>query len=600
MPLHVSVVTVKDYKYIRVYSSYRNEKGQPRSRVIENHGRLDAALQKDPQYLEKLKKRIAKENQLEAQSKELQVEKRAKERMNKLAEAAKGLNEKPGSFMTYNVGSALIRKVWSDLKMPEMFRHLQRNRKIEYPYDQTVYLLTEQRLLNPASKLKNFANRNHSVVDHAKVDHLEDLYKVLDVLQEDKATIVRHLNKEIQKKTKRKVTAAFYDVTTYSFESRNVSDYKDFGLSKDHKVNEVQVVLGLVMDENGIPIDYDLFSGKTNEFGTMVPLIQKIKQTYHLEKLVVVADRGLNSCQNLFALKEIGCGFILAQKFKNASSEIKKQILDTENWEQFICDEDGEVSCRYKTLKVKQNLHEMKQSPTTHLNHKTSKVLDTMDLNWLVSYSPARAAKDKADRDRAVEKAKKAITEPGRLKNTGYKSLIKIPKGQGAPTINWEKVNEQAKWDGYYVVCTNLKIEPHEATKIYRKLWQIEDCFRVSKSQLEAIPCFVWTDPHIYGYFLICFISLVIEKFMLFTFKQMLGKDEITHKKMLESLRTAEVVHDDVNPQVSLYLRLYEEGLFDRMSEVFGLGALNRVEEPSALRRKLHLPVVSKVVASPP
>ena len=312
MPLHVSIVSVKNYKYIRVYSSYRNEKGQPRSRLIENHGRLDTALSKDPQYVEKLKERIAKENRLEASTKAQEVEKQAKERMDKLSQAAQGLNDKPGCFKTYNVGAALIRKVWSDLKLPEMFRHLQRSRKIGYSYDQTAYLLTEQRLLQPTSKLRSFANRSGSIIDHAKVDHLEDLYKVLDLLQEDKATIVRHLNKEIQKKTKRKVTAAFYDVTTYSFESRCVSDYKDFGISKDHKVNEVQVVLGLVMDENGIPIDYELFNGNTNEFGTMVPLIEKIKKTYHLKQLIVVADRGLNSCQNLFDLKDIGCDFVIA------------------------------------------------------------------------------------------------------------------------------------------------------------------------------------------------------------------------------------------------------------------------------------------------
>ncbi|WP_303329481.1 IS1634 family transposase, partial [Turicimonas muris] len=162
------------------------------------------------------------------------------------------------------------------------------------------------------------------------------------VLQEDKKTIVRHLNKEIQKRTKRTVTAAFYDVTTYSFESRSVSEYKDFGLSKDHKVNEVQVVLGLVMDENGIPIDYELFAGNTSEFETMVPLIKKIKNTYHLKQLIVVADRGLNCAENLFALKEIGCDFVIAQKFKNSAAEIKAQILDPDNWEEFICKDDGE------------------------------------------------------------------------------------------------------------------------------------------------------------------------------------------------------------------------------------------------------------------
>lgn len=591
MPLHVSVVKVKNHQYIRVYSSYRNEKGQPRSRIIENHGRLDAALEKDPQYVENLKKRIAQENALEAQNKSLELENQAKRRMDKLADSAKGLNEKPGNFKSLNVGSALIRKVWLDLKMPEMFRHLQKGRKIQYPYDQTAYLLTEQRFLNPSSKLKSFNNRAHSIIDHGQVDHLEDLYKVLDVLQEDKKTIVRHLNKEIQKRTKRTVTAAFYDVTTYSFESRSVSEYKDFGLSKDHKVNEVQVVLGLVMDENGIPIDYELFAGNTSEFGTMVPLIKKIKNTYHLKQLIVVADRGLNCAENLFALKEIGCDFVIAQKFKNSAAEIKTQILDPDNWEEFICKDDGEVKCQYKTLNVIQELHERKESPTTHRRYPGPKVLGTMELNWIVSYSPARAAKDKADRDRAIEKAKKAVDDPNRLRSCGYKSLITIPKGTGSPRINWDKIKEQAKWDGYYVICTNLEISPHEATSIYRKLWQIEDCFRVSKTHLETRPCFVWTDPHIYGHFLSCFISLVIEKYMLFMLKRELGKEEITHDKMLESIKTARVVYDDINPQVPLYLRLYEAGLFDRMSTVFGLDALNRVETPSSLRRKLHLPI---------
>ena len=244
--------------------------------------------------------------------------------MDKLSQAAKGLNDKPGCFRTYNVGAALIRKIWSDLKLPEMFRHLQRNRKIEYSYDRTAYLLTEQRLLQLASKLKSFANRSGSIIDHAKVYHLEDLYKVLCLLQEDKVTVVRHLNKEIQKETKRKVTAAFYDVTTYSFESRCVSDYKDFGISKDHKVNEVQVVLVLVMDENGIPIDYELFSGNTNEFGTMVPLIERIKRTYQLKQLIVIADRGFNSSQNLFDLNEIGCDFVYCSKVQNYFRRLKK------------------------------------------------------------------------------------------------------------------------------------------------------------------------------------------------------------------------------------------------------------------------------------
>lgn len=596
MPMHVSLVSSRGRKYIRVYSSYRNAQGQPRSRLIENHGRLELALEKDKDYVEKLKARIAEENRLEQLAKDKELEAQAHKRMEKLSDLAKAGADSVGYFHIYNVGAALVRKVWCDLKMPELFRYLQRDRKIEYSYDKATYLLTEQRLLAPASKLRNFKNKDSSIIDHSEVDRLQDLYRTLDLLKEDKETIVKHLNREIQKRTKRKISAAFYDVTTYSFESRTVSEYKDFGLSKDHKVNEVQVVLGLVMDENGIPIDYELFKGSTNEFGTMVPLIKKIKAAYDIDQLIVVADRGLNSSENLFALKELGCDFVIAQKFKKASAENQKAILDQSNWQQTIRDDSGEVLCRYKSLEVNQALYETKTSPKTNRNYKSTKVIDNMDLNWIVSYSPNRAAKDKADRDRAIEKAMKAIEDPSRIHLSGYKSLIKMPKGKGTPELDLEKIEELAKWDGYYVICTNLEISPERATAIYRKLWQIEDCFRVSKSQLEARPCFVWTDPHIYGHFLSCFISLVIEKYILYSFKQAIG-DEVTHTKIATALKTAQVVLDDIDLQSPLFLRLYEPGLFDEMSKHFGLKVLNRYEKVNNLKRKLHLAGL-KVVAT--
>lgn len=596
MPMHVSIVSVKNHKYIRVCSSYRNAEGKPRTRVIENHGRLETALEKDPEFLDKLKARIAEENRLEQLAKDRELELQARKRMDKLSELAQSNNDLPGCFHLYNVGAAIIRKVWCDLKMPEFFRYLQKDRNIGYSYDKAAYLLTEQRLLAPASKLQNFKNKDSSIIDHSEIDHLQDLYRVLDLLKEDKESVVKHLNREIQKRTKRKITAAFYDVTTYSFESRNISDYKDFGLSKDHKVNEVQVVLGLVMDENGIPIDYELFNGSTNEFGTMVPLIKKIKTTYGIDQLIVVADRGLNSSENLFALRQIGCDFVIAQKFKNASADEKKAILDQNNWQKSTCDENGEIFCRYKTIEVNKPLYETRTSPTTKLNYKTKKVIDTMNLHWIVSYSPRRAKKDRADRDRAIDKALDAIKNPGKLRLTGYKSLVKMPRKDGAPQLDTEKIEEQSQWDGYYVICTNLEISPERATEIYRKLWQIEDCFRVSKSQLETRPCFVWTDSHIYGHFLSCFISLVLEKYMLYSLKQELG-DQVTHGKMCSALRQSQVVYDDINPQLPLFLRLYEPGLFDEMSKHFGLKVLSRVEKPVGLKKKLHLPGL-KVVAT--
>ncbi len=587
MPLSVCVVKNGKYQYIRVCESYRNQKGQPTSRTVENHGRLDAALAKDPEYLEKLRARIKQENEAAKQAKHALIEQGGVERIRKLV-ALKNVTPQgqERAFKKFNVGAALIRKVWKDLTLHDMFRHLQTKTHQDYSYDKAAYLLAEQRILNPGSKRQAYLTKEQSIFDYSEIQHEKVLYKVLDRLASDKEAIVHHLNVQIGHRLKRTVDVAFYDVTTYAFESRHADDLRNFGLSKDHKVNEVQVVLGLVMDEHGIPVDYELFPGNTSEFGTMVPIIKRLKEAYNIKQLTVVADRGLNSDDNLMALRDLACNFVIAQKIRNCSEEEKALILSEENWTSTLV-EDDEVLAKYKTLPMKACLKERKVSKKTGRVYR-GKVVDTMDVKWLISYSAARAAKDRSDREKAVTKAEKAL-EKGQLSMRGFRSLIDIPKGEGKPRLNIAKIQEQEKWDGFYAICTNLDVEdPKKITEIYRKLWRIEDCFRVSKSQLETRPCFVWTEDHIRGHFVSCYISLVLEKYMEYVLKQKLG-DEVTSSGLCQALRQAEVVCEDSNPQQTVYLRLYEDTLFDQMAEVFELKALNRVEDKSSLRRKLRI-----------
>ena len=249
------------------------------------------------------------------------------------------------------------------------------------------------------------------------------------------------VNREINKKLKRSITAAFYDVTTYAFESRKADALRNFGLSKDHKVNEVQVVLGLVMDEHGIPIDYDLFPGNTSEFSTMIPMIERIRKDYNLTKLVVVADRGLNSNENLSELMKMGCDFVLAQKIRNCKQEQRDQILDDTGWEHVISEQDGVVLCRYKTLAMKKPLYETRINPETGRKSQSRKAGKEMDVRWIVSYSQARANKDLADLERSVEKAQRALDQKTSLTSSrGYKSLIVTPKGEGQPKLDQDKI----------------------------------------------------------------------------------------------------------------------------------------------------------------
>lgn len=590
MSRNVCITKSHGKQYVRVCESYRNAEGKPRSRVIENHGRLELLLERDPDYVEKLRERVEQENQAAKNANLLSLEQSAQERIRKLEESSSKADY--SCAIALNLGSALLRQIWKqDLNMPQVFRYLQSKTEIEYSYDQAAFLLASQRILRPCSKKKAYENRHRDITTHS-IEDLNIVYRVLDRLSEDKSAIIKHINRELNKKLNRTVTVAFYDVTTYAFESRREDDLKGFGLSKDHKINEVQVVLGLVMDEFGIPIDYDLLPGNTSEFGTMLPMIRRIQQDYKLKKLIVVADRGLNSNENLLELRNIQCDFVIAQKVRNCSEEQKQIIQSNEDWEHAV-NEGGEVYCRYKKLDMVKPVFETKISQTTGRKYQTKKEIGSLDVRWIVSYSQGRANKDLADLERSIEKAEKALKNKASLASSrGYKSLIVTPKGEGQPTLNHHKIEEARKWAGYYAVCTNLKSKScADIMKIYRQLWQIEDCFRVSKTTLETRPCFVWTESRIQGHFLSCFISLVIEKYLRHRLKQCMP--DITNEQINEALRNSQVAYDDGNPMMPLYIRLYShETPFDEMLKVFGLEAPCRYETAAQLRRKLRLKAV--------
>ena len=289
----------------------------------------------------------------------------------------------------------------------------------------------------------------------------------------------------------------------------------------------------------------------------------------------------------------MGCDFVLAQKIRNCKQEQRDQILDDADWENVISEQDGVVLCRYKTLAMKKPLYETRINPETGRKSQSRKTGEEMDVRWIVSYSQARANKDLADLERSIEKAQRALDQKTSLTSSrGYKSLIVTPKGKGQPKLNQDKIDDARRWAGYYAVCTNLETKtPSEIMGIYRHLWQIEDCFRVSKTTLEARPCFVWTKEHIEGHFMSCFISLVIEKYLRHVLKSKF--QEITNDEINTALRTALLAYDNGNPQVPMYLRLYSsESRFDDMLRTFGLEPPCRYETPMSLRKKLRLKTI--------
>ena len=479
----VQVYTNRGNKYVRVVHSYRDpETNKPKMKVIKNYGNLEKLLKQDKNFLEKLEKEIKEKNE---RLKESTIDKIKKIETNNF--------EKEG-LVRKNYGYLVYEKIWQELGISRWIKDIKTRSKIEI--EEILKQLVFQRLLTPSSKKSAYDHREN-YVDFRNDLILEDYYRVLDIIYDEKEKLEKHLNSTLKKKFNRELNVVLYDVTTYYFESVKKDEIKGFGFSKDNKVNQVQVVMGLLIDNNGIPVGYELYPGNTSEFSTLYPVIKDLKEKYKLKKVIVAADRGLNSGKNLLLLKELGLDYVMAYKLKGAKKEIKEKLF-----------EDGYTIEKEFKYKLIEHVKEIR------VDGKVEKIQD----NLLLGYSEKRAKKDKADRQRLLDKADKLLNNPSMMKQElkkGGKKFIKVTKGNLDIELDVKQIEEAEKMDGYFAIEYSQKeLTGREVREIYGSLWKIEDSFRVLKTNLEARPIFVWSEKRIRAHFLICYLALVIERYL--------------------------------------------------------------------------------------
>ena len=479
----VQVYTNRGNKYVRVVHSYRDpETNKPKMKVIKNYGNLEKLLKQDKNFLEKLEKEIKEKNE------------RLKESvLDKIKKIEADNFEKEG-LVRKNYGYLVYEKIWQELGISRWIKDIKTRSKIEIK--EILKQLVFQRLLTPSSKKSAYDHREN-YVDFRNDLILEDYYRVLDIIYDEKEKLEKHLNSTLKKKFNRELNIVLYDVTTYYFESVKKDEIKGFRFSKDNKVNQVQVVMGLLIDNNGIPISYELYPGNTSEFSTLYPVIKDLKEKYKLKKVIVAADRGLNSGKNLFLLKELGLDYVMAYKLKGAKKEIKEKLF-----------EDGYTIEKEFKYKLIEHVKEIR------IDGKTEKIQD----NLLLGYSEKRAKKDKADRQRLLDKADRLLNNPSMMKQElkkGGKKFIKVTKGNLDIELDVKQIEEAEKMDGFFAIEYSQKeLIGREVREIYGSLWKIEDSFRVLKTNLEARPIFVWSEKRIRAHFLICYLALVIERYL--------------------------------------------------------------------------------------
>lgn len=311
---------------------------------------------------------------------------------------------------------------------------------------------------------------------------LQSVYEMMDNLDEKKIEHLKDIaSSAVQGILKSKVDILFYDCTTLYFESFVEDGFKEFGYSKDHKFNQGQVVLSLIVSQEGLPIGYEVYPGSRYEGHTVIDAIESIEKRYEVNRVVFVADSGMVNDTNKRELESRGIRYILGARMKNMPDKIKSEILTIEK------SQDKELTVKEVKLNGKRRL--------------------------IVTHRAERARKDKYDRDKWLEKLKKKMQSSKNpkslLSNFGYKSIIDVSK-DSVYSINQEKLEYLSIWDGLHGIITNDESLTHEEIiRQYSLLWQIESCFRVSKHDLRIRPIYHWTERRIRAHIAICFIALV-------------------------------------------------------------------------------------------
>lgn len=363
------------------------------------------------------------------------------------------------------------------------------------------------RIMQPDSKRASFQQKENYYGMNTEFV-LQDVYRSLDVFSNIEASMQRHLNEQIKEKIGRDLTHAFYDVTNYYFEidfPDGDDDLRQKGVSKEHRVDPI-AAMGLFMDTNGIPIAMSVFPGNKSETLTLQPTIRDVKESYGLGRLVVVADKGLNSSKNIDALVNKGDGFVFSQVLRGKKGQrYEEKLFASEGWTS-----NATNTYRYKMFDEEYIGCDLYGEKTA----RTRRVL----LYW--NQEEANMAKHK--RDEKIRKAERRIHNNAYGIKKGVEEYTKesiVDKQSGEiledvkklRSVNIEKAEKDALYDGYFCIITSeLDYDESQIRLAYRGLWRIEQSFRIMKSDLYARPVYVSLNSHIRAHFLVCFVALLI------------------------------------------------------------------------------------------
>ena len=433
--------------------------------------------------------------------------------------------------VSFNGGYLFLQKIYYDLGINKICESIKKRHKFKFDLNETLEYLTYGRMLFPASKLAT-QEIAKTFIKPANIE-MQHFYRSLEVLSKEHDFIQAELYKNSQALLKRNTKILFYDCTNFYFEIEEGDEDKQYGKSKENRPNPI-VEMGLFMDGDGIPLAFGIYPGNTNEQTTLNPLEEKILSDFKLSKFVVCTDAGLSSTANRKFNSVKNRAFITTQSIKKLKRYLMDWALDSKGWRlSGVSSKDGKQEREYDLSKIEEFYQDTNRTVQEKMALE-SKVFykerwineNGLEQRLIVTFSLKYKNYQRGIREGQIERAQKAVnTNSAKLKKCNandYKRFVKkeycTKNGEMAEkeilSIDQEIIEDESRFDGFYGVCTNLEDRVDEIVKINQGRWEIEECFRIIKSEFKARPVYLRRKDRIRAHFMSCFLSLIIYRML--------------------------------------------------------------------------------------
>lgn len=527
--MYVSITGNKGNQDVYIKQSYRKDNGKTSSRIYKKLGKYNTLLEQfsgnEKELMDWAKKEAEKETLAYNQQKE------------KVSLSLSPLARIPlDEERVFNIGYLFLQKICSELRMDNICRNIRNHHKFSYDFHAILTDLIYARILAPSSKLSSY-KYCHSLLEPPKYS-LQDLYRALSVLAEESDFIQEELYKNSNFIHPRNSRILYYDCTNYYFEIEAEDGIKKYGKSKEHRPNPI-ITMGLFMDADGIPLAFDIFPGNQNEQLTLKPIEKKVIKDFNCSEFIFCSDAGLGGKSNRFLNSFGNRSYVITYSLKKMKKEERELALLPTQFK---------VPGSNKLIDLR-TLDESDPKVYNTIYYKEYPlVTGDMDETVIITYSPKYKAYQSKIRNAQIDRAKKMIqssdkTRKGKGSNDPARFIQRTSVTEDGEIaqkniyqLDEAKILEESMYDGFYAVVTNLEGDIREIININKQRWEIEENFRIMKSEFEARPVFVRREDRIKAHFLTCFISLLVYRLL----EKKLG-EEFTCSQILETLRNMNV-----------------------------------------------------------